>query len=446
MTSSRLVALRVLNRYRPQNTNLSELLGSELNRISGITDYGFIRGLVWGVVRYLRTLDWIISRYSDRKKIDIETRNILRLGLFQLFYSNGEVPEYAALNESVELAKRANKLSGAGFVNAVLRKAQENLNNILSFDKNHDNAEIIGLKFSYPSWMAERWVHRLGTEATAAFCKAGNEAVPLTIRINSSKISRELLKNKLEKEGEQVEYCQFSPDGLKFKSKPRLEKLESFNSGLFCVQDEASQVVSYMLSAGPGEDILDLCSGSGIKSSHLAQIAGAKATITAVDNSGERLRKARENFVRFGTKNVKLVKADAARLKNIKAAKVLLDAPCSGLGAIRRKPDIKWNRTEEDITARFPDMQKRLLSAAAEYVAPGGTLVYCTCTTEPEENEMIIEEFLGINRDFKLESPELPRSAAALISGSYYRTLWHVHGTDCFFGAKLVRRLNSLSI
>jgi len=135
---------------------------------------------------------------------------------------------------------------------------------------------------------------------------------------------------------------------------------------------------------------------------------------------------------------------DVEKLKNFKAAKVLLDAPCSGLGALRRKPDIKWNRTQEDVTARYPAIQKQLLNAAAGYVLPGGTLVYCTCTTEPEENEKVIEEFLNTNKDFTLEKPELPGKAQELVltDSRYYRTFAHIHGTDCFFGAKLVKKNN----
>jgi 16S rRNA (cytosine967-C5)-methyltransferase len=178
-----------------------------------------------------------------------------------------------------------------------------------------------------------------------------------------------------------------------------------------------------------------------VKSSHLALLAGNTGKITAVDNSPERITKASQNFSRFGITNVKLLKADVEKLRMIKTSKVLLDAPCSGLGAIRRKPDIKWNRTEEDITIRYPAIQKQLLSAAAGYVVPGGALVYCTCTTEPEENERVVEEFLNLNKDFALATPELPPSARPLISDDrrYYRTFSHVHGTDCFFGAKLTR-------
>ena len=437
--SSRFIAFSILDRYKPQSTNLSELLSSALRKTSVNTDHGFIRELVWGVVRHLKTLDWMIGKCSDRKQIDVAVRNILRLGLYQLIYSK-DVPEYAALSESVELSREIGKPAGAGFVNAVLRKAQQNRDVMALFDGCPDITEAIALKFSYPLWMVKRWFERYGARETVAFCEAGNLPPKLTIRANTSKISREALRAALEEEGERTEECAFSPDGIRFISRPRLEKLLSFKQGLFCVQDEASQLASYLLCPGKSDEILDLCSGAGIKSSHLAVLAGDKARITAVDSSARQIERAKDNLKRLGIKNIKLLKADATKLENIKARKVLVDAPCSGLGAIRHKPDIKWNRSQEDITSRYPALQKALLGAAAGYVKPGGTLVYCTCTTEPEENERVVDDFLSSNTGFCLAKPELPvRTEELAADGRFFRTFPHIHGTDAFFGARLTR-------
>ncbi len=440
--SSRLVALKVLNRYKPQNTNLSELLSSVLDRASGLSDHGFARGLVWGVVRHLKTIDGMIAEYSLRKKIDPAVRNILRLGLYQMVYCKGEIPDYAALDESVELAKRSFNQATAGFVNAVLRQAQKSENGEPHI-KTPDNVPgSVSLKYSYPLWMVNRWMDRYGARETIALCEAGNTPGKLTVRVNTSKISRDELIKLLEQEEAQAAPCAFSPVGLRFVSNPKLETLNSFKRGLFCVQDEASQLIAYLLSAGPGDDVLDLCCGSGTKSIHIAQIAGTGVNITAVDSSAAQLEKAREYIKAYGIKNIKLVKADISKLKNIRAKKVLLDAPCSGLGAVRHKPDIKWNRQESDITTRYPKIQSELLSAAAACVKPGGTLVYCTCTTEPEENEMVVEKFLSANTGFALQRPELPASAGELITeAGYFRTFTHKHGTDSFFGAKMIKTI-----
>ena len=209
----------------------------------------------------------------------------------------------------------------------------------------------------------------------------------------------------------------------------------------FQVQDEASQLVCRLLSAKPGEGIIDLCCGVGTKSGHIAQLTGNGCEIVAVDSSSARLAKARGNFKAYGNKNIKLVKADVSKLVGLAAQNVLLDVPCSGLGAIRHKPDIKWNRAESDITERYPKLQFELLSAAARYVNPGGTLVYCTCTTEPEENEQVVERFLASDKTFKLARPEFPLFSEELISedGRFFRTYSHKHGTDCFFGAKFIK-------
>ena len=439
-TSSRLVALKVLNKYKPQNTNLSEILGAVLDKTPGIKDHGFVRGLVWGVVRRLKTLDGIIAASSLRKQIDPEVRNILRLGLYQLIYCKDDIPDYAALGESVELAKKAHSPAVAGFVNAVLRKAQRAQDGETLYEGPPDVPSAISLKFSYPLWMVNRWMERFGSRETIAICEAGNTPGKMTIRANLDELYRDALKDLLESEGAHTEPCRFSPDGLRFISNPRLETLASFKRGLFCVQDEASQMISYMPSVAPGDDILDLCCGSGTKSVHMAQLARNGAKITAVDSSAGQLDLARKNIKTFGVKNIKLIKADVLKLADLKAKIVLLDAPCSGLGAIRHKPDIKWNRLESDIKTRYPKLQLELLNAAAECVKPGGTLVYCTCTTEPEENEQVVEKFLSSHGKFEVVKPDLPLSAEELITaGGYFRTFTHLHGTDGFFAAKMVR-------
>ena len=439
-TPARLVALNILNRYKPQETNLSELIDTVLTKTPGVADHGFIRDMAKGVVRYLRTIDGIISACSNTKKIEPKIRNILRLGIYQLMFRAKDIPQYAAIDESVELVKSCGKNAASTFVNAVLRKVQKTGRAAVP-DYGKDLTETISLKLSYPKWMVKRWLKRFGADETIAFCEACNDQPKLTVRVNALKTSRDELKDLLENEGIVTEFCRYSPDGLRFVSNCSLSKLESFKKGLFCVQDEASQLVSYLLSVKPGDGVVDLCCGAGIKTGHISQIAGNECEIAAVDSSAARLERARENFKTYGNKNIKLIRADVSKLEGLAAQKVLLDAPCSGLGAIRHKPDIKWNRKESDITERYPKLQFELLSRAAQCVNPGGTLVYCTCTTEPEENELVVERFLSGNKDFQLARPELPSFAEELISeeGRYFRTYSHKHGTDSFFGARLIK-------
>jgi 16S rRNA (cytosine967-C5)-methyltransferase len=439
--TARLLALKVLNVYKPRENSLSDLLGSALKKAPSLKDHGFARDLVWGVARYLKSIDAYIAASADREKIDPEIRNILRLGLFQLLYGGERVPEYAAINESVELAKGSGNKAGSGFVNAVLRKSQALRKDGKLLENCDGRAERAALKHSYPLWMVKRWSERLGENEAEAFCQAGNMPPGITIRVNTARITVRELSEKLLQEGEITEPCRFSLEGLKFAANPALEKLDSFRQGLFWVQDEASQLAVRLLSVENGDEVLDLCCGGGTKSAQISALNGGLAPVTAVDNSLSRLERAAGNFRVLGINNVRLVNADIIELKDFFSSKVFIDAPCSGLGAIRRKPDIKWNRLESDVTERYPALQSRLLAAAAAMVKPGGTLVYCTCTTEREENEDVVEKFLEVHTEFSLAKPGPGTIPQDVLSpdGNFLKTYAHKHGTDSFFGAGLIK-------
>lgn len=437
MMTARELALKALGRYEPQKSNLTLILNSCLKTApAAFKEHGFVRDLVWGTVRRLNTLDFVIDRYC--KKTEPVVRDILRLGLQQLLYMP-DIPDYAAVDETVKLAAAAKKRSASGLINAVLRGVIRDRENIFDSARARNIAERIAVIESHPEWLVRRWLGRYGEEGTESMCRANNAVPGLVIRPNLSRTTREALLDKFRAAAVETEPARYAPGGIRLLSNPELERLESFKAGEFVVQDEASQLVSLILGPRPGESILDLCSGAGIKTSHIAELAGGGSGITAVDISSEQIDRAKMNLGRLGVEGVKAVKEDAAKFNGPAFDKILVDAPCSGLGTIRRKPDIKWNRAPADIAQKYPGMQSRILDNAAKLLKPGGIMVYCTCTTEPEENEGVVESFLSARSGFAVEPAFKEGAAADLVEqkSGYFRTSVQRHGLDAFFAAKI---------
>ena len=441
--NSRFLAYQVLQKYFPERTNVSQLLNDFLAGYPDLKDKGFVREMVWGVVRYLNSIDFIIDSVLEKKKVINSVRNILRLGAYQLLFVPERFPVYAAINETVELARLSDQENCVSLVNALLRRMDREKDAMPYPEREKDLVKYLAIRYSHPEWMVSRWVKMLGESSAEALLLSNNTYPGLTVRTNTLKITREALKQKLEGEGIKSEFTRHSPDGLIFAERPELESSESFAKGLFIIQDEASQLIAYMLEPKPGEKILDLCSGVGIKSSHLAQLAKREYEIISVDNSPRQIDIAKRNLEKLGVSGVSFNTEDAKKLRGIEADKVLLDAPCSGLGAIRRKPDIKWNHNLKMVQSYYPALQRELLESAARALKVGGTLVYSTCTTEPEENEEVIHGFLKKFKNFAAEKPPLVPVFEGLIddTGYFLRTYPYKHNMDGFFAARL-RRLS----
>ena len=428
MDKSRAAATRVVfevnERAAYANVSLDKVLRAEnLNDL----DRRFCTELSYGTIKAGQSIDWIISKYINRplKKIDPKVLAILRVAMYQIFYLD-RVPNSAAVNESVELAKKVS-LSSSKFVNAVLRSS------IREPDKakfpEDDNAESISLRMSHPKWLVARWIDQFGLEATKKICKFNNEEPPLSIRTNTLKISREDLLLKLQKQKIEVTASNLTNEGIICYNVTALNNLDVLQTGLCQVQSEASMLVAHELDPQPGEFIIDCCAAPGGKTTHIAQLMKNTGHVIAIDIHEHKIAQIKNNALRLGIKNIEPLKIDA-RIVGDKFAnrvdRVLIDAPCSGLGVLRQKADLRWKKSFNDLE-KLPSLQLDILSNAAKAVKKGGILVYSTCTTEQAENEAVIKKFLRVANNFKLENVKV--------------LLPHVDNTDGFFIAKLKKNI-----
>ncbi len=402
--------------------------------------------LVQGVWRWQGRLDWTIGRASARPIEDIspDVLNILRLALYQILFMD-RVPDSAAVNEAVEQAKASGKGRAASFVNGVLRSLSREARGIPLPDPAGDPAGSLAVEYSYPRWLAAKWVSAYGIEEAGELMDAMNRIPPLHVRGNPLRTTREDLVKDLEAEGLETKPLAV-PMGLELKGlRGRVDQLASFREGLFTVQDAGAQASAHLLGARPGERILDLCAGYGGKATHLAELSGDRSRIVALDIHHGRLVHLRRTAARLGLKSIHPAAADGTRalssLFRARFHRILVDAPCSGLGVLSRHPDGKWNRNKGD-PARLAGLQEKLLAAAADVLERQGVLLYVTCTLTPEENEGVVEAVLRARKDLVLKDlrKDAPRWAGPFLdSRGFYRALPHVHGTGGFFGAGFLK-------
>ena len=409
-------------------------------------DRAFISQLVQGAVRWQARLDWTIRQTSDvsLKKISPPVLNVLRLALYQVFFLS-RVPESAAVNEAVKQAKKRHPPYIVSFVNAVLRKACSKKKQLSFPDRRKNPVEYLSVFYSYPEWLVRKWIKEWGIELAEALLEAQNRIPGLTVRSNPLKIDRGDLIYRLKEEiGIEGKATPYSPQGVRLEDfRGRIDRNKAFQGGLFQVQDEAAQVASILLSPAAGETVLDVCAGYGGKTTHLSELMGDRGKVIALDMNRTRLVSLARNTVRLGIRSAVAVAADASKplcsLLRARFDRIVVDAPCSGLGVISRHPDGKWNKKEEDIP-RLAQVQKAILYSACSMLRRGGTLLYVTCTLSREENEEVVEACLAGKRDIALLDfrERAPLWARDLIDDrGFLRTLPHRHHMDGFFGALL---------
>ena len=365
----------------------------------------FLTELVYGAVKAGETLDWIIQRYSKRpmSKMTPAVRAILRLGMFQLFFLD-RIPASAVCNEATELAKRYGHIGTAKFVNAVLRSAVREPER--AFPAEDDTPEYLALKLQHPVWLIRRWLHAFGREETEKLCAFNNAPASLSLRTNRLRTNREDLLASLRKDGAEAYASEWTPEGIICTKHGALESMESLRKGYFQVQDESSMQVAHVLDPRPGEFLIDMCSAPGGKTTHLAELMNNQGRILAFDIYETKLKRVEENAKRLGISIIETQCLDARAIGEpyfAQADRVLADVPCSGLGVLRRRPDARWKKSEEEIK-QLPFLQRAILEKAASVVKPGGVIVYSTCTIEPQENEDVVRSFLDANAGFQLES------------------------------------------
>lgn len=412
-------------------------------------DRAFISQLVQGSIRWRARLDWTIVQASDvhLKKISPPVLNLLRLALYQILLLD-RVPESAAVNEAVKQAKKKNPSYVVSFVNAVLRNVCRNKEQISFPDRGKAPVDYLSTFYSYPQWLAEKWIREWGIDTAEALCEAQNRIPVLTIRANTLKLGREDLLRRLEEEsGIKGKTTTHAPQGAHVADlKGRVDQNKAFQEGLFQVQDEAAQLTSFFLSPAAGETVLDLCAGYGGKTTHLAELMGDQGRVIALDMNRTRLVSLAANTVRLGIKSATAVAADASKdlasLFRVRFDRIVVDAPCSGLGVLSRHPDGKWLKKEEDIP-RLAQLQKAVLRGGCAVLRRGGTLLYVTCTLSREENEEVVDDCLAGNSSMALVDlrDRAPVWAGDLIDDrGFLRTFPHMHNMDGFFGALLRKK------
>jgi 16S rRNA (cytosine967-C5)-methyltransferase len=343
----------------------------------------------------------------------------------------------------VDLAKMHNGEQAARFVNAVLRRHLREKENNPSTKPGPESAAFsdISEHWSHPQWLVRQWSDYLGFGELPALLQANNEQSALVLRVNPLRTTKEGLLELLRREGVQAAPTSWSPQGISISSSSPVDRLPGFQEGLFQVQGEASQLVGYLVAPQAGERILDACAAPGGKATHLAELTGDLGEIIGADISQAGLQKLAENSRRLGLDSIRPVVADASKgtsgLGNL-YDRILVDAPCSGLGTLRSHPEIKWNRSQADIQ-RLSRLQRAILARSADQLKPGGVLVYSTCTLTAAENETVVQRFLENYAEFVLEDATvyLPAAAKGLVHNGYFMAWPHRHGTDGFFAARL---------
>ncbi|HZJ71381.1 MAG TPA: 16S rRNA (cytosine(967)-C(5))-methyltransferase RsmB, partial [Planctomycetota bacterium] len=359
--------------------------------------------IVYGTLRWQRHLDWRLGPHLRRglPKLDPWVRALLRLTAYQVYFLD-RVPRWAAVDEAVSLARLKSRTPGpAEFVNAVLRSLTRASG---PPPLPATPTEAAGVRWSFPDWIAARWIERYGQPEAEALMAASNERPPVSVRANRLRTSRDALASRLREELADSRESALVPEGLVLRGGSP-SRLRAFAEGRCTVQDEASMVVARLLDPQPGERVADCCAAPGTKTTHLAELMDDRGSILAMDPQAARLQLVERAAERLGVSIVETHVGSAETLAPRwpqRFDRVLVDAPCSNLGVLRRNPEVKWRRTEADLR-RLQAKQREILEAAATMARPGGVLVYATCSMEPEENELVVHPFLAAHGDWSID-------------------------------------------
>jgi 16S rRNA (cytosine967-C5)-methyltransferase len=433
-------AVKILNRVERTDSYLDKLLDAELKSqdVADI-DKGLLSEIVHGVMRWQGRLDWILNGFTHGNftKSEINVKNALRVGLYQILFLT-QVPQYAAVNEAVAFIKRLRGDKSGNLVNAVLRNIIRSANDIHYPKREDDSVQYLAVYYAHPQWMVKRWIERFGPEETERMLIVNNEIPGITLRINKLKITPAEFLGLLDKAQITYQGSTFIDYFLKVRGLSGIAQMNIFQSGYFTIQDESAALPVILLAPAEGERVIDMCAAPGGKTTFIAELMNNKGTILAVDKYESKLRMIETSCTRLGITNVERIIADSMLLETEPADKILVDAPCSGLGVLRKKPDIKWKREPEDVT-RLNKTQRALLENAARLLKPGGVIVYSTCTTEPEENIQIVKGFLAGHPEFSIADAGAYVNKSVVTPGGWIETFPHLHHIDGSFAIRLVK-------
>lgn len=442
--TAREIALEVINRVHKTGSYANLLLPKKLQESDlDRRDKAFVTELTYGTLRAKGTLDWIIQQFSKQKldKIPDLVLDLIRMSVYQIMYMS--VPEHAAVNEAVLIAKKNFHPGIAKFVNGLLRTIAREKDSLPWPDKEKDPAMHISLMYFHPMWMVKMWIDEFGIEETEALCKADNRPPRLVIRANTLKTTPEKLAEELKEAGWQVEPGKYMPEALMVKGVGDITRVPQFKEGQFYVQDESSMIIAHVVDPQSGETVLDVAAAPGGKTTHMAQLMNNKGQILSVDVNPNRVNLLKQNIQRMGATIAQAIKADATKLKPVikkPVDRILCDAPCSGLGVLARRPDARWTKKPEQID-ELSRLQTDILTSVADFVKPAGVLVYSVCTLTRQETKLVVERFLKIRDDFYVDdvAPYLPEPLRADVHDGMIQLLPSKHSIDGLFIARFRR-------
>lgn len=438
----------VLTQVEQEGAYSNLLLNSALQKSSlAKSDAGLATELIYGTISRFNTLDYFLDKFVNKgvQKLQPWVRALLRISLYQVIFLD-RIPDHAVVSEAVNLAKRRGHQGISGMVNGVLRNILRQKES-LAIPENMPPAQRISLQHSHPLWLVERWISQYGIETAEAICAANNEPPAVSVRVNTTMISRDDMLELMSSQGFEAAPSPLSPYGIVVRGAGNMALTDWYRDGMISIQDESSMLVAEAVKPEPGMRVLDCCAAPGGKSAHMGELMKDEGSIVANDIHAHKGKLISDQAGRLGLDSISIVTGDALdlvdRFEPASFDRILLDAPCSGLGVIRRKPDLKWGKSQEDIH-EIAALQLRLLESVSTLLRPGGLLVYSTCTIEPLENEGVVSAFLDSHSGFgiaedglgdlsRLEGKSLQRGGGIQILPQHYHS-------DGFYIARLGRR------
>lgn len=448
-SNARSCAVKILCRCERSDAYLDKLIDSEL-RNSNLNDFdkSLLNELTHGVIRWMRRLDWFLNGFyrGQYEKCLPEVKNAMRVALYQILFLN-KIPYSAAVNEAVEFIKKIRDDKHAGVVNGLLRTIIRTLDALVWPTREIDEVNYLGIIQSHPNWMVRRWIARFGFDDAQKLCEANNKRPFITLRVNRNKTSVEELVKHLNERNIQFRQGNYLDYFLSIKAMSKIYDDDFFKKGFFTIQDESAGLISHLVAPREDELVLDVCSAPGGKSSHLYEIMKGRGKIVAIEKYSSRVETMKKNFERLGMENILAFqedlnepKTDLFKNKLInKANKVLVDAPCSGLGILSKKPDIKWKREPEDIY-KLQKLQLELLEISSKFVKTGGALIYSTCTIESDENSDVIHKFLENHSEFEIDNAKNYVPENVVNDEGFIEVFTYKHQIDGSFGARLRKK------